>query len=108
MKIEITKAASEKIAEKIPSVAGYLKLKYDTEGTGCVLNGVPILWYVEQKEEEDQLIETNDRPILVEASKTVFYDKTLKIDYSESARTFQLKSPAQTINGRMSFKNMIK
>ncbi|MDZ5712078.1 iron-sulfur cluster biosynthesis family protein [Jeotgalibacillus haloalkalitolerans] len=108
MKIEITKTAAEKIAEKIPAESGYLKLKYDTEGTGCVLNGVPILWYVEKAEEEDQLIETNDRPILVETSKKVFYDKVLKIDYSESARTFQLKSPGQMINGRMSFKNTIK
>ncbi|AJD91367.1 hypothetical protein JMA_20500 [Jeotgalibacillus malaysiensis] len=108
MEIEITKAASEKIAEKIKSDTGYLKLKYDTEGTGCVLNGVPILWYVEAAEEEDKLIETNDRPILVETSKTVFYDKKLKIDFSESARTFQLKSPGQTINGRMNFKNMVK
>ncbi|MFB1080756.1 iron-sulfur cluster biosynthesis family protein [Jeotgalibacillus sp. JSM ZJ347] len=108
MKIEITKAASEKINEKITSESGYLKLKYDTEGTGCVLNGVPILWYVESAEDDDELIETNDRPVLIETSKTVFYDKNLKIDYAESARTFQLKSPGQTINGRMNFKNMVK
>ncbi|TFE03149.1 iron-sulfur cluster biosynthesis family protein [Jeotgalibacillus salarius] len=108
MKIEITKIAAEKIADKIPDESGYLKLKYDTEGTGCVLNGVPILWYVDEPEEEDQLVETNDRPILIEPSKTVFYDKSLKIDYAESAGMFQLKSPGQTINGRMSFKNMVK
>ncbi|MBM7577501.1 iron-sulfur cluster biosynthesis family protein [Jeotgalibacillus terrae] len=108
MNIEITNLAAEKIADKIASDSGFLKLKYDTEGTGCVLNGVPTLWYVKEAADGDQLIETNDRPILVEESKTVFYDQRLKIDYSESARMFQLKSPGQTINGRMSLKNMIK
>ncbi|WP_227395219.1 iron-sulfur cluster biosynthesis family protein [Jeotgalibacillus aurantiacus] len=103
MKITITGPASEKITEKLPE-KGFLKLKYDTEGTGCVMNGVPILWHVEEPEEDDQLIETNDRPILIEKSKEVFYDKELTIDYSASAGMFQLKSPGQTINGRMSLK----
>ncbi|PPA71327.1 iron-sulfur cluster biosynthesis family protein [Jeotgalibacillus proteolyticus] len=105
MQITITEAAAEQIRLKMNREEGYLKLKYDTEGTGCVLNGVPILWYVEEPEEGDVTIETNSMPILVEKIKMVFYDKELKIDYSDKAKMFQLKSPGQTINGRMSFKN---
>ncbi|MEW9500287.1 iron-sulfur cluster biosynthesis family protein [Jeotgalibacillus marinus] len=106
MQITITEIAKEKILEKINGKGGFLKLKYDTEGTGCVMNGVPILWYVDEViEEEDVVIETNNMQVLVEKSKMVFYDKELKIDYSEQSGMFQLKSPSQTINGRMSFKN---
>ncbi|TDL34669.1 iron-sulfur cluster biosynthesis family protein [Jeotgalibacillus sp. S-D1] len=105
MQITITDAAAEKIREKIQNQHGYLKLKYDTEGTGCVMNGVPILWHVNEPVEGDIKIETNQMPILVEKSKMVFYDKEIKIDYSNQSGMFQLKSPGQTINGRMSFKN---
>jgi uncharacterized protein YqkB len=48
-------------------------------------------------------VETNSLPILVEKSKTVFLDEELKIDFSSSSNTFQLKSPGQIINGRMNF-----
>ncbi|MGD7045503.1 iron-sulfur cluster biosynthesis family protein [Jeotgalibacillus proteolyticus] len=105
MKIEITERAAEKIREKMINKNGFVKLKYDTEGTGCVMNGVPVLWYVDEAEEGDVSIETNLFPILVEKPKMVFYDKELKIDYSEGSKMFQLKSPGQTINGRMGFKN---
>jgi len=104
MQIVITDVAAEKIRAKMTNADGYLKLKYDTEGTGCVMNGVPILWLVETAEEGDELIETDSIPVLVEKSKMVFYDKELKIDFSTQSGMFQLKSPGQTINGRMSLK----
>ncbi|KIL44276.1 iron-sulfur cluster biosynthesis family protein [Jeotgalibacillus soli] len=106
MNITITAAAAEKIRSQQNRENGYLKLKYDTEGTGCVMNGVPILWYVDEPVEgEDLFIETNEMPILVEKSKMVFYDKEIKIDYSTQAGMYQLRSPGQTINGRMAFRN---
>lgn len=104
MQITITDIAAEKIRAKMKDDQGYLKLKYDTDGTGCVMNGVPILWKVDHPAKGDLTIETNHMPILVEESKIVFYDKELKVDYSDQSGMFQLKSPGQTINGRMSFK----
>ena len=104
MKIEITNEAMQKIIDKIDHQEGYLKLKYDTEGCGCVVSGIPTLWYVRTPDEgEDIEIETNSYPILVEKSKTVFLDEELKIDFSTASNTFQLKSPGQIINGRMNF-----
>ncbi|MEW4325210.1 iron-sulfur cluster biosynthesis family protein [Rossellomorea marisflavi] len=104
MKIEWTEKASEIINQKISGREGHLKLKYDIEGCGCVVSGIPTLWYVhEPVEGEDLVIETNDGPILVEKSKMVFLDEQLKIDFSPSSNTFQLKSPGQIINGRMNF-----
>ncbi|MBM7584440.1 uncharacterized protein YqkB [Bacillus pakistanensis] len=105
MNIVITENASKVLTEKINDHKGHLKLKYDTEGCGCVVSGVPILWYVENPDEVDDIeIETNFRPILVEKSKMVFLDEELKIDYSLDSNTFRLVSPAQIINGRMGFK----
>ncbi|MGG1628648.1 iron-sulfur cluster biosynthesis family protein [Rossellomorea sp. NRS-1567] len=104
MKIELTNEATKKIQGKIDNQTGYLKLKYDTEGCGCVVSGIPTLWFVHEPEEgEDITIETNSYPILVEKSKVVFLDEDLKIDFSSQSNTFQLKSPGQIINGRMNF-----
>ncbi|OLN22565.1 heme biosynthesis protein HemY [Domibacillus antri] len=106
MDITITPAASEKINALKNREDGILKLKWDTEGNGCVLNGVPTLWYVDEADaDHDVLLETNDMPILVEKPKMVFYDEELKIDYSAEAGMFQLKSPNQILNGRMAFRN---
>ncbi|MCA1058237.1 iron-sulfur cluster biosynthesis family protein [Rossellomorea aquimaris] len=106
MKIQLTNEATRKIQDKmnIENKPGYLKLKYDTEGCGCVVSGIPTLWFVSHPVEgEDVQIETNSYPILVEKSKMVFLDEELKIDFSPQSNTFQLKSPGQIINGRMSF-----
>ncbi|MFD2679595.1 iron-sulfur cluster biosynthesis family protein [Bacillus seohaeanensis] len=104
MHITFTDEAIKKINEKIDGKEGYLKLKYDIDGCGCVMSGIPTLWYILQPEGIDELtIETNLMPILIEKSKTVFLDKQLKVDFSKTANSFQLKSPAQILNGRMNF-----
>ncbi|PLR84540.1 heme biosynthesis protein HemY [Bacillus canaveralius] len=103
MEITITEAAANKISEKTANRPGYLKLKYDTKGTGCVMNGVTALWLVNELDEDDQEIATNNGSVYVEKSKTVFLDEQMKIDFSEASNTFQLKSPGQILNGRMSF-----
>jgi uncharacterized protein YqkB len=104
MNIQLTDAAAEKITEKTAGQIGHLKLKYDIDGCGCVVSGVPTLWYVSEPDEiDDVTVETNHFPILVEKSKTVFLDEELKIDFSTASNTFQLKSPGQILNGRMNF-----
>ncbi|WP_413309015.1 iron-sulfur cluster biosynthesis family protein [Bacillus sp. 1P10SD] len=107
MQIDITAAAIEKINERTADRKGFLKLKYDTDGCGCAVNGVIALWFVPAIDQDDDLaIETNDRPVYVEKAKTVFLDDDMKIDFSQTANCFQLKSPQQILNGRMSL--MIK
>ena len=106
MQITITPAAAEKIHALKNRENGILKLKWDTEGNGCVLNGIPTLWYVDEADaDHDVLLETNEMSILVEKPKMVFYDEEVKIDYSQEAGMFQLKSPNQILNGRMAFLN---
>ncbi|KUP06283.1 heme biosynthesis protein HemY [Bacillus coahuilensis m2-6] len=102
MKIELTPSAQQFVESKTNGKAGYLKLRYETEGTGCVLNGVPALWFVSEPDDGDEKLETNVMPILVETSKKVFYDEQLKIDVTEKGH-IQLKAPSHILNGRMAF-----
>jgi uncharacterized protein YqkB len=101
MEIIITESAAEKINDKTKGLDGYLKLKYDIEGCGCAVDGVTVLWLVSELDPGDIAIETNDRTIYMEKAKTVFFDEQMKIDFSETANSFQLKSPNQILNGRM-------
>ncbi|WP_174734230.1 iron-sulfur cluster biosynthesis family protein [Mesobacillus harenae] len=110
MQITITESAVNKLEKKTAGKTGYLKLKYDTEGCGCVVSGVSALWLVNELENGDFEIETNFGPIYIEKSKEVFFEDQMTIDYTDSANCFQLKSPNQYINPRMSFsdKTMVK
>jgi iron-sulfur cluster insertion protein len=101
VKIVFTDQAIDKL--KVYELTGdrVIKLKYETEGCGCVMSGVPFLWIVDHKEEDELVIETNFGPVLVEKSKMVFFDDELKIDFVESANCFKLSSPNQIINPRM-------
>lgn len=102
MEIMITSAAADKIKEKIAGHTGYLKLKYDTEGCGCGVDGVAALWFDPELEADDIAIETNDQTIYVEKSKTIYFDEQMKVDFSNTTNSFQLKSPGQIFNGFMS------
>ncbi|AZB43445.1 iron-sulfur cluster biosynthesis family protein [Bacillus sp. FJAT-42376] len=103
MNVTFTEKAMERIA---PSLREHpearLKLKYDTEGCGCVVSGVAALWLVKETEEDDLKIETNFKPVYLEKTKMVFLDENMTVDFLESANTFALKSPSQMLNPRMS------
>lgn len=103
LNITITSEAQKVLKTKIGDKKGCLKIKYETEGCGCVMSGIPVLEYVDETGFDDIKIDTGSMPVLVEKSKQVFYDKELKIDFSTSSKMFQLKSPGQIINGRMNF-----
>lgn len=102
MKLVFTERAIEKLNEKMAGKnTKYLKLKYDTEGCGCVVSGVAALWLVDEKSDGDIVLKTNDREVLIEKTKMVFFDEDMTIDIVESANCFLLKSPNQILNPRM-------
>lgn len=107
MYIEWTGRATEKLADKIQQQDGYLQLKYDTEGCGCVVSGVTALWLVNELDEGNQKVETNGLPLYVEKSKMIFLDEIMTIDFVTEANCFQLKSPNQILNPRMSYVNKL-
>lgn len=103
MRLKITEAASNKLNEKMSGKQGYLKLKYDIDGCGCAVNGVAALWFENEKNVEEHQIETGGIPIYIEKAKEVFFDEEMTLDYKESNGCFQLKSPNEYLNPRMSF-----
>ncbi|WP_416149359.1 iron-sulfur cluster biosynthesis family protein [Salipaludibacillus sp. HK11] len=113
MKIKITDTAKQIIIEQASDTNSHiLVLQYDTDGCGCVVNGVSNL--VEITEDkltgEELLIETEPKPFRVAIQKRVewVYDNELIIDFSDSANMLQLKSPNQMINPRMTFNPLQK
>lgn len=102
MEIIITEEAAKKINERVAGREGYLQLKYDTDGCGWAVSGVAALWFTGELDDTEVEIETNDRPVYIEKHKMVFFDEQMKIDFSTTSNCFQLKSPQQILNGRMS------
>lgn len=101
MEIVITDSAAAKLKEKTKNLNGFLKLKYDTDGCGCAVNGVVALWFVPDLEDDDIAIETNAQTIYVEKAKTVFLDEKMKLDYSQTTNWFKLSSDQEILNGQM-------
>lgn len=102
MEINITETALQKIIERTSESRGYLKLKYDTDGCGCAVNGVAVLSMEQDLDEGEIAIKTNGIPIYIQKSKAVFFDDKMTIDFSKAVNCFQLKSTSEILNGRMS------
>jgi iron-sulfur cluster insertion protein len=104
MNITFTEAAINKLDPYFKrNPDGYLKIYYDIDGCGCVVNGVSFLWFVKDQEEDEVILPSNYKPVLMQKGKEVFFDEELKIDFKEQYHLFQLKSPNQMINPRMTF-----
>ncbi|AMX82993.1 heme biosynthesis protein HemY [Geobacillus subterraneus] len=99
--ITFTDAAKEKLTPIVAQSGRQLKLKYDTDGCGCLVDGVPALWLVDEADEDDLVVETNFVPVLLERSRLIFFDETMTIDVKPGTAAFQLKSPGQMLNGHM-------
>ncbi|PLT34795.1 iron-sulfur cluster biosynthesis family protein [Bacillus sp. V5-8f] len=103
MKIEWTEQAINKISDKIKEKQGHITLNYDTDGCGCVVNGVTNLSFTDSHEPDHEKIETNFLPVFLDKTKMIFMDEAMKIDFVPEVNTFQLKSPNGVLNPRMSF-----
>ncbi|MGM7721292.1 iron-sulfur cluster biosynthesis family protein [uncultured Metabacillus sp.] len=103
MKLTFTKEALEQLSPKLKENKDkVLKVKYDTEGCGCVMSGVTSLWLVDELDDDDVELATNDVPLYVEKTKMVFLDEELTITFNKTANCYMLKSPSQILNPRMS------
>lgn len=102
MNITFTERAMQQLRPILANTKKQLKLKYDTDGCGCLVNGVIALWLVDQADQDDVAVETNYVPVLLEKFRLVFYDENMTIDAVEGTGYFQLKSPNQILNPRMS------
>ncbi|RFB17069.1 iron-sulfur cluster biosynthesis family protein [Bacillus sp. HNG] len=101
MNVTFSERAIEKLNTQIKNKDKKLKLKYETEGCGCVVSGVTALWLVDFEDDDDLVFETNYQPLLVEKSKMVFLDENMTIDFLEQANCYMLKSPNEILNPRL-------
>lgn len=107
VKVTFTERALEKIQPKLENNSTkWIKLKYDTEGCGCVVSGVSALWITSETDWDDVEVDSNIEKLVMEKSKLVFFDDDMTVDFVESANTFMLKCPSQILNPRMSLKEV--
>ncbi|QKS70906.1 iron-sulfur cluster biosynthesis family protein [Paenalkalicoccus suaedae] len=113
MNITLTQDAIDQMKERVSFTAEEaLFLSHETKGTGCVVNGVSDLIVMKKNELPDvaAFIKTVPEDYTVAIDKRVdwVYDENLIIDYKADKQMFQLKSPNQMLNPRMTFRNELK
>lgn len=100
--VTITQKAAEKIKDKLGDRDLALKLLYEADG--CTMSGIPALTFEKLREmvQDELVVETNEMPLVIEKSKLIYLDSNMEIDFSDESHTFQLTSPNEILNGRMS------
>lgn len=100
MFITFTEAAVNKLS---PYLNGSKKIKllYDTEGCGCVMSGVPALQLVPEASVDDKEASGDPFQFLYEPRHEVFFEPRMKIDYSEDANSFSLRSDSQIYTAQL-------
>jgi uncharacterized protein YqkB len=100
-------SAREAVKKWLDKKEGVLKLKYDTEGCGCLVSGISALQLVREVDENDVLADSADPEIYYDKTTAVFFDENLLIDTNASG-SFVLKSESQILNPRMKLYSAVK
>ncbi|WEG11468.1 iron-sulfur cluster biosynthesis family protein [Pullulanibacillus sp. KACC 23026] len=101
MDITYTDLACEVLERDFDQSDLLIRLDYDTEGCGCVNDGVIHLKQIASPTEGDQAINSSHYPTYIPSAFQVYYNEHLTVDYSPHYKTFQLKSHQRMINPRM-------
>ena len=73
-----------------------------SEGCGCAVSGVPMLWLTSERTGEwEQLNNSQHLKLYIHIAQKVFFDEEMTIDFNEKANTLMLKSPQQILSPRM-------
>ncbi|TYP72585.1 iron-sulfur cluster biosynthesis family protein [Paenibacillus methanolicus] len=96
MHFTFTPTAIDRLAPEVVGTGIQLRLLYDTEGCGCVMNGVPTLQLIDTPFFGDAQGTGDPYPVWYEPNYEVFFEPRLKIDYNPSRNAFVLKSDNQT------------
>ncbi|SDT56059.1 Uncharacterized protein YqkB [Paenibacillaceae bacterium GAS479] len=103
MRISFSPDAVEKLRPYVGDGQAVLKLLYDTEGCGCVVNGVSALYIVKEPYAGDVLGEGNPYPFFYEERYEVFFEPELRIGYNKDRDAFTLSSDSQIYNHDLRF-----
>lgn len=102
MNINPTQEAIDQLLYRFPSQQPTIKIVYDTEGCGCAVNGVVLLWHTRSMSSEDRIGYDQEVRIVYAARQEVFFEDQLKLDYNSIGQAFVLKSNNQIYNAALS------
>jgi len=104
MNITITERAADKLLSTMDPQSTALKLLYDTDGCGCAVNGVPMLYPLDRTEpaEEEETAAAAPVAIFFETRQKVFFEEQLTLDFHPEKKVFVLKSDNQYYNPSIS------
>jgi uncharacterized protein YqkB len=102
MELTFTAEALQRLQQKTKGKKGFLKLKHDTEGCGCVVSGVAALWLIDNPEGNDTKISTNGPDVYMDYNTDVFFDPKMTID-ATAGNHFSLKSPGEILNPSLKY-----
>ncbi|MBB3110395.1 uncharacterized protein YqkB [Paenibacillus phyllosphaerae] len=96
MHFTFTPAAIDRLTPELEGTGKELRLLYDTEGCGCVMNGVPTLQLIDTSFFGDKQGTGDPYAVWYEPNYEVFFEDYLKIDFNAARNAFILKSDNQT------------
>ncbi|WP_163537712.1 iron-sulfur cluster biosynthesis family protein [Gracilibacillus sp. YIM 98692] len=96
MKLQITKEAISKLKELQPHSHSILALKYDTDGCGCGVNGMPTIEFKMEQDKADKLVENDVFTVTVHYHQSVFFANKMRLDFN--GQTFRLSSNEGVLN----------
>lgn len=96
MQLTITDEAKSALNKISDPSKPYLKLHFDTTDCMCSIDGTPTIRFVEQKEENDLIVESEDFQVLVSENDQMYFEKEVTLEHLD--HSFRLNSPAGMIN----------
>lgn len=100
MKLTITKDALQQLEALQPEDRPYLRMEYDSDGCGCGVNGMPIIYFTNAKTEYDVKVENEQYTIFLDDQQAVFFKPEMTLEWNK--RLFRLKSRDGMLNPSIS------
>lgn len=101
LQITFTQAAQAKLQPILSSTHKKLKFLHDSEGCGCVVNGISALELIDSPSIYDVEGIADPFPFYYDSSHKVYYEDHMKIDYNTTTNSFILKSDSQIYNSHI-------
>jgi uncharacterized protein YqkB len=101
MHLTLSGEAAEMLRQRQGDRPGVLRLVYDTEGCGCAVDGVPMLWLTDAPAAGDMAIAGQPLQVWTDPRQTIFFEDEVRLDYRDASRTFRLQSDSQIYNSML-------
>lgn len=100
MKLTITDEALHQLQLLQPEDRPDLRMEYDSDGCGCGVNGMPVIYFTKTSTEHDLKVENEHYKIFLDEQQKVFFKPVMTLEWNK--RLFRLKSPDGMLNPSLS------